>query len=124
MDVARFVAWVGVGLALSVTALLAGGFAPLLIVTLPATIGLAVYVYRRYGITAATFGLGPGLAVVWLFLAYANRHGPGLHCHLVGTPPNAATECRHERDPWPLAAVGVVLVLAGLGWPLARLRRQ
>jgi hypothetical protein len=115
---------VGVGLALSVTALSAGGFPPLLIVTVPATIALAVYVYRRYRISAATFGLGPGLAAVWLILAYANRHGPGRHCHLVGTPPNAATECRHERDPRPLLAAGVVLLLAGLGWPLARLRRR
>jgi hypothetical protein len=120
MDVAAFLAWVGVGLALSVTVLSAGSFAPLLIVTGPATLGLAVSVYRRFAITSAAFGLGPGFAVVWLVIAYTNRHGPGLYCHLVGSPPNAATECRHERDPKPFLAAGAVL-LAGLGWPLSRL---
>ena len=124
MDVAGFLAWVGVGLALSVTVLSAGSFAPLLVVTVPATLGLAVYVYRRYGLTAAAFGLGPGFAAVWLILAYANRHGPGLHCHVVGTPPNAATECSHERDPGPFLIAGVVLLLAGLGWPISRARRR
>jgi len=124
MDVAGFLAWAGVGLALSVTVLSAGSFAPLLIVTVPATLGLAIYVYRRFRLTAATFGIGPGFAVVWLVLAYANRHGPGLHCHLVGTPPNAANECKHERDPAPFLLAGIALCLVGLGWPAARLLRR
>jgi len=124
MDVTRFLAWAGVGLALSVTVLSAGRFAPLLIVTLPATIGLAVYVYRRLGLTSAAFGIGPGFAVAWLVIAYANRHGPGLHCHLVGSPPNQATECRTERNPAPYLVAGVVLCLIGLGWPIARVIRR
>ena len=102
MDVAGFLAWVGVGLALSVTVLSAGSFAPLLVVTVPATLGLAVYVYNRYGLTAAAFGLGPGFAVVWLVLAYTNRHGPGLHCHswarLPTRRPSAATSATRSRS--------------------------
>jgi hypothetical protein len=124
MDVTGFLVWAGVGLALSVTVLSAGQFAPLLIVTVPATVGLAVYVYRRKRLTPAAFGIGPGFAVVWLVIAYANRHGPGLHCHLVGTPPNQATECRHERDPQPFLVAGVVLCLTGLGWPVGRAMRR
>ena len=124
MDVTGFLAWVGVGLALSVTVLSAGQFAPLLIVTVPATLGLAVYVYRRFRFTPAAFGLGPGFAVVWLLIAYANRHGPGLYCHVVGTPPAAATECGHQRNPAPYLIAGVLLLAAGLGWPAARMMRR
>ena len=103
-----FVGWAVVGA-------LCGGalgatFTPLILLVLPA-IGLAVLLLRRAGSATGLPGLGTGLAVLPLTLAWLNRGGPGPVCRVT----RDGEVCTDAGSPWPWLAIGLVLLACGIG---------
>ena len=49
-----------------------------------------------------------------LVVAYLNRGGPGLVCHVTTSSLGTGQSCRQEWNPWFLAGGGVILLVLGL----------
>ena len=98
-----FAAWalVGVGAALGVAGLLTIGL-PVLLVTVVA----AVLLVRRDGASRSAWGIGVGVALLLLWLAWLNRHGPGEYC----TSTAVSSECADQYAPWPFVLVALVVL--------------
>jgi hypothetical protein len=99
-----FWAWAGVG-ALAVSSLSLGVLtAPpaLLLGGLVATVG-----DRRHG-SAFGFVTGVGLPLLWV--AYAQRQGPGTTCWHTAS----SAGCAQHLNPLPWLIVGITMVLTGL----------
>lgn len=62
----------------------------------------------------AAFWMLSGVGVVPLHIAWLNRFGPGEHCET--TP--MTVSCTEMWSPWPFVAVGLLMVVAGIGLDL------
>src|SRR5690349_18324900 len=73
-----------------------------------------MYAGLRWGravVSTAALGAVTGAGVPFLLVAYMQRRGPGTVCWRNGT----ASGCGDYLDPRPWLAIGIVLVLAGVG---------
>lgn len=61
-------------------------------------------------------GLPAGAGLVFLYVAYVQRHGPGTTCWRTAT----ASACDQTLNPIPWLVLAVLL----LGWPVARCRSR
>jgi len=116
MHVRSFLAWAAVGVGLSIAILMSFTIGPW--VAIPSiAIGTGLLVARSTR-NAGVAGLltGPGAIALWV--SYLNRDGPGTVCHANGF----GRQCIDEWNPWPLLAVGLVL-LALSGVIFVRTRR-
>lgn len=104
-----FAAWAVVGLGLTVAALTPFTIG---IVVFPATaVVLLVLLLWPGGRNISAIGLLSGPGLVFLYVGYLNRGGPGDVCGVTGTEHHCVT----EWNPWPEVAVGVVLLATGVG---------
>ena len=55
-------------------------------------------------------GLVCGIGLVPGYIAFLNRDGPGNVCQTVA----GGQECGQQWNPWPFAAVAVLLIAAGI----------
>jgi hypothetical protein len=94
---------------------LGAAFTPLLLLSLPALV-LGLLLGLRAGFDRRAWAALAGAAWLPLWVAWQDRGGPGDVC--TGTV--EANSCSTVGTPWPWLAVGVVLLVAGLG--LARPR--
>jgi hypothetical protein len=76
-------------------------------VAIAATVLLGRWRYPVPGI----FGLVSGFGLPFLFVAYLNRRGPAS-CN---SPANVGHDCAQLWNPWPWLAIGLVVMLAGVG---------
>lgn len=102
-SVAAFGWWclAGTGFAVGVLALFTVG--PFLLLASYALSGVLLW---RVGFGWAMAGLLSGAAVPMLWVAWANRHGPGTSC----TSTALSTRCTEEWSPWPWLVLAVALV--------------
>jgi hypothetical protein len=93
-------------------------FTPLILLAVPGlALGTVLLVRRHTG--ADLLGLVSGLCAVPFWLAWTNRGGPTYDC-----AGGSGDTCPDLSSPWPYAAVGVVLLVAGLiGYVLLGRRR-
>jgi hypothetical protein len=101
-----FWAWVlvGSGLAFGVVSFGLGPF-----VFIPAAIG-AVFLARRQSARSSAFGLLSGAGLLFLFIAWVQRRGPGTTCWSNAT----SSGCGENLNPLPWLIAGVVLLAAGV----------
>jgi len=99
-----FWAWAFIGCAAALAAVSLG---PLLF--LPA-LAAGAFMATRPRIRASAFGLLTGAGALCLFVAWAQRRGPGEVCWQKGT----ATGCDQYLDPRPWLVLGVALVVSGI----------
>ena len=106
-----FGAWVLTGSAAALGLISLG---PILLT--PAVV-LAGVLMSRLGTRHCRAGLGAGSGLVFLYVAYQQRHGPGTMCWHTAT----ASGCDQSLNPLPWLLLAVVL----LGWAFvsARVRR-
>jgi hypothetical protein len=93
-------------------------FTPLILLAVPGlAVGTVLLVRRHTG--ADLFGLVSGLCAVPFWLAWTNVGGPTDDC-----ASGSGDSCPDLSSPWPYAAVGAVLLVAGLiGYLLTGRRR-
>jgi hypothetical protein len=103
-----FAAWVVVGCALALSMLSVG--LPLLI---PVAV-IAVLMIRRPGARRSAYGALIGVGLLLLFIAFANREGPGTACGQDG--------CGNQLNPLPWLLAGLAFVVGG--FVAYRLRRH
>lgn len=110
LSAGRVVAWavVGATVGLGVVSLLTWGI--VLLVAAAALTGILVWRTTPHS-TEIVLGGATGLAVVSLFVAWLNRHGPGEVC--VRTA-GEGLACVEEWSPWPFVVLAVVIVAAGV----------
>jgi len=87
---------------------------------LPAALILGAVLAWRGRREQAVAGIVAGLGLPLLYVGYLNRGGPGSVC----TPLPGGGECTQETSPWPWAAAGLLLVIAGITMSLAAARRR
>jgi hypothetical protein len=104
-----FAAWAGVGIVCAIAVVTPFTIGPLAAVVAAAG-GGALLAWRGSRNASAT-GLLTGPGLIALYIGYLNRGGPGMVC----TTTRNAGECIQEWNPWPLLAVGVMLVAASIG---------
>ena len=99
-----FVLWVlaGAGLALATIS-----FSVLILVAV--AIAVVVLATRRTHVKSA-FGLVTGVGVLFLYVAFVQRQGPGTVCWETAT----ASGCDEYLNPWPWLVIGLVLVCVGV----------
>lgn len=106
---AWFLAWAVVG---GVYGAGVYGAASIGVVAFPVAIVATILLSGRrpgvIGLPGALLGAGAVVA----FVAYVNRHGPGLVCSEM--PPTGGFRCVHETSPWPWLAGAVAGVVGGL----------
>jgi hypothetical protein len=112
-----FGAWVfvGVGGALGLVSLL---------FLLPVVAAVAILLSRRASAAQSWWGAISGAGLLLLYVAYVQRHGPGTHCHAIGSRQYPGTQCDEYLDPRPWLVMGVVLVVAGVVGFVRRRRRM
>lgn len=116
----RLGAWVAVGLLASGGLLILTALFPLGIALPVAALALALRVEARFGRAPASWGTPIGLAAAPLYLAIANRGGPGESCSAI----DGGVECAELWDPRPWALIAAALVAVGVvGYGLAHARR-
>ncbi|HYX86533.1 MAG TPA: hypothetical protein VE777_16290 [Gaiellales bacterium] len=81
-----------------------------LIFLLPAAalLGIGAGTFRASWTSTSGFITGAGLPLLWV--AYANRQGPGTVCWSTAT----ASGCDQYLNPWPWLAAGLLLVVVGV----------
>ncbi len=99
-----FWVWALVGCAAALAVVSLG---PLLL--LPAVL-LGAWMASRPAIRGSSAGLLTGAGMLFLFVAYVNRQGPGTLCWQHGT----ASGCDTYLNPLPWLVIGVAMVLAGI----------
>lgn len=106
-ELRTFLGWVAVGFCGSLAVL-----SPFTVGPFAAAVALAgaVLLIWRRALNVSSAGILPGAALIPLYIAYLNRHGPGQVCRTVGS---AGTECTDAWNPWPFFAIGVLLIAAG-----------
>lgn len=116
-SVAWFVIWAveGAATALGVLTLLTIG-----VFVLPAALVLGAVLAWHAPRWLAGPGIVAGLGLPLFYVGYLNRGGPGMVCTTVA----GGSECTQETSPWPWAAAGLLLVIAGLTLSLAAARRR
>jgi hypothetical protein len=99
-----FFAWaaVGVGTALAISML--GVFAA------PLALCVAIVLIVRHHVGRSTFGILVGMGLLFLYVAYVQRQGPGTVYWHTATESGAET----YLDPRPWLAAGLLLVVAGV----------
>ena len=104
---AAFAGWcvMGAGLCFGVLSMLTIGPFVLLV-----TFFLCAFLLYRVEFGWGMGGLLTGAAVPLLYVAWLNRRGPGEVC----TRTSTGLSCGDEWSPWPLLAVAVALVVAGI----------
>jgi hypothetical protein len=106
-SVGAFIAWcvVGAALCFGVLSLLTVGPFVLLV-----TFFLCGFLLWRLDFGWGMAGMISGAGLPLLYVAWLNRSGPGEVCTYTAT----STECGDESSPWPLAVVGVLLLVVGV----------
>ncbi len=64
----------------------------------------------RPALRRSWFGLMTGVGATLLYVAYGQRHGPGMVCWHTAT----ASGCDQYLNPWPWLGAGAALVVLGL----------
>jgi hypothetical protein len=100
-----FTAWVPVGVLVALSLVSLG--LVLLVPVLLLVIGLMA---AGRTIRRSAFGLATGAGILFLYLAYLDRDGPGTTCWSTAT----ASGCDQHLDPRPWLAAGSVLVVVGV----------
>jgi hypothetical protein len=93
---------VGIGFALAAVSL---GLLLLVPVAL-----VAALMMSRPAIRRSAFGLVSGVGVLLLFVAYAQRDGPGTTCWHRGT----ASGCDQHLNPLPWLVIGALFLIGGI----------
>jgi hypothetical protein len=106
---------VGVGAALGLVSLL---------LLLPVVAAVAILLSRRASAAQSWWGGISGAGLLLLYVAYVQRHGPGTHCHAIGSRQYPGTQCDEYLDPRPWLVMGVVLVVAGVVGFVRKRRRM
>jgi hypothetical protein len=81
------------------------------IFVLPIAGGAIVFLATRRRATDGIAGLISGLGLPVLFVAYANREGPGDICKITS---GGGQSCTQEWSPWPWLLIGLALVGFGV----------
>ena len=101
---AWFWAWLVVGAGAALAAVSLGP-----ILALPIAL-IAVAMASRPSIRRSAFGFLSGIGIPLLYVAYAQRHGPGTTCwHTV-----TASGCDQHLSPIPWLVIGLVCLLGGV----------
>ena len=102
-----FAVWMllGAGWCLAILAVLSIG-----VFIAPVVLVFTVLVTRQPAARASLGGVVSGLGLPMLYVAYLNRHGPGMHC--TSTP--TSESCTNEYTPWPFLLTGAVLFVLGV----------
>jgi hypothetical protein len=96
------------------------GFALLIFPTLGVVlvlIGLGLAATRR-ALRRSWFGALAGVGATLLYVAFVQRHGPGIVCWQTATE----SGCDEYLNPWPWLVAGAALVVAGLVAQARRIR--
>jgi hypothetical protein len=109
-----FWAWAVVGIAGAIGLVSLG-----LLVLVPALVAGA-FLARSQDARRSALGLLTGAGLVFLFVAYVQRDGPGTTCWHTAT----ASGCDQHLDPRPWLAVGAAFVLVGVTAHAALRRRR
>lgn len=80
------------------------------IVVLPVSLAAAVLLVLARRPVGHLTGLISGLGFPLLFVAYENRHGPGMVCTSTAT----GGSCVQEYSPWAWAVPGILLLATGV----------
>ena len=99
-----FWAWVVVGVGAALAAVSLGP-----ILSLPVAV-IAIAMASRPSIRSSAFGLLPGVGIVLLYVAYAQRHGPGTTCWHTAT----ASGCDQHLNPIPWLVIGLACLIGGI----------
>lgn len=111
---AEFFVWAVLGAAAAFGLVIFGTLAavPILI-----GVGLAV---TRPALRRSWFGAMTGVGAMSLYVAFAQRRGPGTVCWQTAT----ASGCDQYANPWPWLVVGAALVVAGFVAHARRMRAR
>lgn len=109
-----FAVWAAIG-GLFALSLLAGFTIGMFILAVPAIATVALL--RVPNASVGRSGLISGVSLPLLFVAFANRHGPGTNCNAT------RFRCHDEWSPWPWLLAGIIVAAAG-GTVFARARRK
>jgi len=101
---AWFWSWVVVGVGAASAAVSLGP-----ILALPIAV-IAVAMASQPSIRRSALGLLTGVGVVLLYVAYAQRHGPGTTCWHTAT----ASGCDQHLNPIPWLVIGLVFLIGGV----------
>jgi hypothetical protein len=77
---------------------------------LPVAIIATVVLARQPGAREHTAGVLSGLGFPILYVAFLNRHGPGMHCTTTPT----SESCSEHTTPVPFLVSGIALVALGV----------
>jgi hypothetical protein len=103
----RFAAWAVVGAGGCLSFLAGFSFGILLA---PAVLVAAALLLARTPIDRSVLGAVSGAAAPLFYVAWVNREGPGMVCHLDAS----GESCSERWSPWPWLVVGVVLLSVGV----------
>lgn len=99
-----FCAWVAVGAGAALCAVSLG-----LLFGVP-VVAATVWLAQRPAARRSAFGVLTGVGVLFLYVAYLQRHGPGTHCWHSAT----GSGCVHGLDPVPWLALGLAFLAGGM----------
>ena len=109
-----FVAWAGVGVGLAL------GISSLGLFAVPLALLAALLLILTHHGGRATWGIVVGIGLLSLFVAYAQRKGPGtVYWHTA-----SGSGADQYLDPRPWLAAGLLLVAIGVSGFVARRRRR
>ena len=80
------------------------------IAVLPVSLAAAVLLALARRPVGHLTGLISGLGLPLLYIAYGNRHGPGMICTSTAT----GGSCTQEYSPWAWAVPGILLLATGV----------
>jgi hypothetical protein len=101
-----FWAWAAIG-SVAALGLISFGLGPF--ASIPAAVA-GVLLARKESARASAFGLVTGAGLLFLFVAWLQRHGPGITCWQTAT----ASGCRQNLNPLPWLIAGLALIAVGV----------
>jgi len=101
-----FWAWAAIG-SVAALGLISFGLGPF--ASIPAAVA-GVLLARKESARASAFGLLTGAGLLCLFVAWLQRHGPGITCWQTAT----SSGCDQNLNPLPWLIAGIALVAVGV----------